>query len=77
MRFETPGGEVAFEIPDEWWRFAEMDTFSSKGGRFYRYRPLGAADPPRWGTPSILRPLPSPAPGMSPETTAIWLYRLA
>jgi hypothetical protein len=40
VHFETPGGEVAFEIPDEWWHFAEMDTFSSKGGRFYPYRPL-------------------------------------
>jgi hypothetical protein len=40
MHFETPGGEVAFEIPDEWWHFAEMDTFTSRGGRFYPYRPL-------------------------------------
>jgi hypothetical protein len=40
MRFETPTEQVAFEIPDEWWQFAEMDAFSSKGGRFYPYRPL-------------------------------------
>jgi hypothetical protein len=40
VQFETPGGEVAFEIPDKWWHFAEMDTFSSKGGRFYPYRLL-------------------------------------
>ena len=32
MHFETPGSEVAFEIPNEWWHFAEMDTFT--GGRF-------------------------------------------
>jgi len=40
MHFETPTEQVAFEIPDEWWQFAEMDAFSSKGGRFYPYRPL-------------------------------------
>jgi hypothetical protein len=33
MHFETPGSEVAFEIPDEWWHFEEMDTVT--GGRFY------------------------------------------
>ena len=37
MHFKTPRGEVAFEIPDEWWRFSEMDTFTSQGGRFYPY----------------------------------------
>jgi len=31
MHFETPGGDVAFDIPDEWWRFAEMDTFTLRG----------------------------------------------
>ena len=40
MHFKTPRGEVAFEIPDEWWRFSEMDTFTSQGGRFYPYRAL-------------------------------------
>jgi hypothetical protein len=39
MRFETPNGQVAFEIPDDWWSFAEMDSFSTKGGRFYAYPP--------------------------------------
>ena len=34
MRFETPTEQVAFEIPDEWWQFAEMDAFSSKGAGF-------------------------------------------
>jgi hypothetical protein len=40
MHFETPGGDVAFDIPDEWWRFAEMDTFTLRG-RFYPYGPRG------------------------------------
>jgi hypothetical protein len=39
MRFETPAGLVTFEIPDDWWSFAEMDNFSTKGGRFYAYPP--------------------------------------
>src|SRR5271169_6739461 len=34
MHFETPTEQVAFEIPDEWWQFAEMDAFSSKGAGF-------------------------------------------
>jgi hypothetical protein len=32
MRFETRGG-LSFEIPDEWWQFAEMDTFTLRGGQ--------------------------------------------
>lgn len=37
MIFRTPGG-VAFEIPDEWWTFAEMPGF--KPGRdYYPYDP--------------------------------------
>lgn len=39
MRFETRGG-VPFEIPDEWWQFPEMDTFTLRGGRFYPYQSL-------------------------------------
>jgi hypothetical protein len=42
MRFETRGG-VPFEIPDDWWSFAEMDSFSAKGGGFYPYRECGDA----------------------------------
>jgi len=41
MRFETPAGQVAFEIPDGWWFFTEMDNFSLEGHRFYAY-PLHA-----------------------------------
>jgi hypothetical protein len=40
MQFKTPGGEVTFDIPDEWWQFAEMDTFRLLG-RFYPY-PFGS-----------------------------------
>jgi hypothetical protein len=38
MHFETPSGGVAFDIPDEWCRFADMGTFTLRG-RFYPYRP--------------------------------------
>lgn len=38
MRFRTPRGDSAFEIPDDWWRFAEMDGFSPAPGGFYPYR---------------------------------------
>lgn len=37
MKFITPGTEIEFEIPDEWWMFAEMDKFKLNGGRFYPY----------------------------------------
>jgi hypothetical protein len=40
MRFETLAG-VSFEIPDDWWSFTEMDSFSPKGGRFYPYQRSG------------------------------------
>jgi len=39
MRFEIAPGQVVFEIPDDWWFFAEMDRLSSNGGRFYAYPP--------------------------------------
>lgn len=42
MRFGTRGG-VPFEIPDDWWSFAEMGSFSAKGGGFYPYRECGDA----------------------------------
>jgi hypothetical protein len=28
MHFQTPLGDIAFEIPDEWWQFAEMGAFA-------------------------------------------------
>lgn len=37
MHFQTPRGERTFEIPDEWWQFAEMDGFSRNGARFFAY----------------------------------------
>ncbi len=51
--------EVTFEIPDEWWNFAEMQTFSShKRGSYYPYSttckvedievvPISDVEPPR------------------------------
>jgi hypothetical protein len=38
MRFENSVAGVPFEIPDDWWSFAEMDSFSPRGGGFYPYR---------------------------------------
>jgi len=32
MHFEVPDSNVTFEIPDEWWRFADMDTFTVRAG---------------------------------------------
>ena len=38
MKFVTPGDGVEFEIPDEWWSFAEMSNFSAgSAGNFYPY----------------------------------------
>jgi hypothetical protein len=37
MRFSTPRNDVEFEIPDEWWTFAEMNAFSTDGGGYYPY----------------------------------------
>jgi hypothetical protein len=37
MRFHTPRDDCVFEIPDEWWQFAEMDRFSPNGRRFFTY----------------------------------------
>jgi hypothetical protein len=37
MQFKTPGGELTFEIPEEWWRFAEMDRFARNDARFFAY----------------------------------------
>ncbi len=38
MRFEISATGIGFEIPDDWWSFAEMDSFSPKGGGFYPYK---------------------------------------
>ena len=39
MQFTTPRGELPFEIPDEWWAFAEMSRFTLNGARFYAWDP--------------------------------------
>ena len=38
MLFSTPSGERSFEIPDEWWIFAELDQRLASGRRSYAYR---------------------------------------
>jgi hypothetical protein len=38
MKFNTPTPGIPFEIPDEWWGFAEMEAFKLDGARFYHYR---------------------------------------
>jgi hypothetical protein len=39
MRFETPRRDLAFEIDDDWWLFAEMDQFSlNDGGGYFPYK---------------------------------------
>lgn len=44
MRFHTPDTTRAFDIPDEWWAFAEMDAFSPSPGSFYPYSSSGEGD---------------------------------
>ncbi|MEY2525609.1 MAG: hypothetical protein QOE73_380, partial [Verrucomicrobiota bacterium] len=36
MLFQTPG-DVSFEIPDDWWRFTEMERFKPSEGGYYPY----------------------------------------
>jgi hypothetical protein len=36
MKFRTPNS-LEFTIPDDWWHFAEMNTFSPNGGGYYPY----------------------------------------
>ena len=43
MQFETPVTGTRFEIPDEWWSFADMDSFTLQGGRFYPYHQIMGA----------------------------------
>ncbi|MDT7815877.1 MAG: hypothetical protein QOJ42_5793 [Acidobacteriaceae bacterium] len=37
MRFMTSPMGVEFDIPDEWWAFAEMQRFERGTGQFYYY----------------------------------------
>ena len=41
MKFKTPKNGIEFEIPNEWWKFSEMDKFNINGARFYPY-PISA-----------------------------------
>ncbi|MTW18780.1 hypothetical protein GJ689_21500 [Rhodoplanes serenus] len=58
MQFQVGTSGVFFEIPDEWWQFAEMDRFSPhRGGGYFPYRagaeedvevvPIGDVEPPQ------------------------------
>ncbi|MGH8488341.1 MAG: hypothetical protein ACREXS_05600 [Gammaproteobacteria bacterium] len=42
MKFRTPCTHAEFEISDEWWSFAEMESFRPVGGGFYPYSPVCA-----------------------------------
>ena len=37
MKFKTSPTGVVFDIPDDWWEFAEMERFDRASGRFYYY----------------------------------------
>lgn len=39
MIFHTPNKDRQFEIPDDWWLFAEMNTFSPHECGFYLFWP--------------------------------------
>jgi hypothetical protein len=43
VRFTRPAGGT-FEIPDEWWRFADMNTFSLDGARCFPVDPARVDD---------------------------------
>ena len=65
MRFNLPADAGSFEIPDDWWRFAEMERFQPSPGGYYPYRarpendvdvvPIADIEPPRRspGTPML------------------------
>ena len=42
MRFRTPRDDHAFEIPDDWWAFVELDSLLSDPGPYYPYKPSDA-----------------------------------
>ena len=39
MVFNTPNNDFTFDIPDDWWLFAEMDKFSPHECGFYLFPP--------------------------------------
>lgn len=43
MRFQTSAAGVSFEIPDDWWLFAEMERFTPSSG-FYPYSQAGSGE---------------------------------
>lgn len=57
MRFNLPLQNRSFEIPDDWWRFAEMERFTPSPGGYYPYAlcpdeevlivPIEEVEPPR------------------------------
>ncbi|OAI05412.1 hypothetical protein A1353_11540 [Methylomonas methanica] len=42
MRFRTPRDDYDFDIPDEWWSFAELDQLVSTPGPYYPYKSADA-----------------------------------
>jgi hypothetical protein len=38
VRFNLPSGAGSFDIPDEWWHFADMERFRPSPGGYYPYR---------------------------------------
>jgi hypothetical protein len=44
-RFKIPLTTTEFEIPDEWWVFAEMDKFTPDGGGYYPASPNSDWEP--------------------------------
>ena len=58
MRFGTPAPGIAFEIPDEWWNFADMADFTPRSEFYppdmspFEKLPLAEIEPPsRSGLP--------------------------
>lgn len=57
MRFDLPVDVDTFEIPDDWWHFAEMEHFRPSPGGYYPYKirpendfdvvPITDIEPPR------------------------------
>lgn len=57
MLFDLPSGAGSFEIPDDWWRFAEMERFRRSPSGYYPYQlrpendievvPIEEVEPPK------------------------------
>ena len=39
MKFLVPNGNTEFEIPDDWWQFADMSSFKPGPGGYFPYAP--------------------------------------